>query len=741
MEETGGVAPNKVTENEIVVRIANTEETISKKEQRHSKSFSAAESSSLSFKGFGDSQVELAEFDNLRNKGQASTMSVTPTKKLMGRSEFPKPKSRLVEPQYKKYANFVEQDARNSPKNIAVHAARDAPEETSVVNRRTGTPGEEEEEDDEDDEVYKIAHIEVSKKSGMKWRVLFFVELIAFVCITGVLIASLTVHELQHKEIFGLELWKWCVLALSIICGRLVTEWFINLLVFLIARNFLFKKKVLYFIFGVKNSVQFFVWLCLILLAWGLLFNRGETRSPEVTTILNYITWALVSFVVGAGIWLIKTFLIKLLASKFQSARFFNRIQESIFHQYILTTLSGPPLMESAEQEGKISRSGQLSFKTMVNENKREKEQVIDVDKLKKMKQEKVSAWTMKGLIYVISTSGLSTISYTPESDLKDNEITSEWKAKAAAYRIFSNVAKPGKDYIEKDDLLRFMKHEEVEHVFSLFEGAVETGRIKRKCLKNWLVDVYFGRQSLIHSLHDTKTAVADLNVLASVFVIILIIIVFLLIMGLLTTHALVVIISQLVVVAFVFGNTAKTVFESIIFVFAMHPFDVGDRCVIDGVQMVVEEMKILNTVFLRLNNEKIFYPNSVLATKPISNYYRSPEMGDCIEFDVDVSTSIESIGALRASIKAYLESMPQHWRPNHSVVVQDIENGHKMEMALYVTHTINFHNYDDKRRRRSELILELKTMLQDLNIKYHLPPQEVRLSHVKSEDSTTQTL
>ena len=73
---------------------------------------------------------------------------------------------------------------------------------------------------------------------------------------------------------------------------------------------------------------------------------------------------------------------------------------------------------------------------------------------------------------------------------------------------------------------------------------------------------------------------------------------------------------------------------------------------------MVVEEMNILSTIFLRYDNEKIFYPNSVLATKPISNFYRSPEMQDWVEFSVDVSTSIESIGALKAKLKAYVLTM-----------------------------------------------------------------------------------
>lgn len=73
---------------------------------------------------------------------------------------------------------------------------------------------------------------------------------------------------------------------------------------------------------------------------------------------------------------------------------------------------------------------------------------------------------------------------------------------------------------------------------------------------------------------------------------------------------------------------------------------------------MVVEEMNILSTVFLRFDNEKIFYPNSVLATKPISNFYRSPEMSDTVEFAIHVSTSVETILALKGRIKAYVHSI-----------------------------------------------------------------------------------
>ena len=260
---------------------------------------------------------------------------------------------------------------------------------------------------------------------------------------------ALTVHKLQSTVIWGLELWKWCILVLVIFCGRLVTEWFINVLVFLIEMNFLLKKKVLYFVYGLKRSVQVFIWLGLVLLAWGLLFDGGVKRTRRTSRVLNYITRAFAGCLIGAAIWLLKNLLVKLLASSFQCTRFFDRIQESIFHQYVLRTLSGPLLMELAKKVGSTTSTGQLSFRNK-KENAEAKEEVIDVDKLKKMKQEKISAWTMKGLINVIRSSRLSTISNSldsyddDDSEQKDEEITSEWQANAAAYRIFNNVAKSG---------------------------------------------------------------------------------------------------------------------------------------------------------------------------------------------------------------------------------------------------------------------------------------------------------
>lgn len=67
--------------------------------------------------------------------------------------------------------------------------------------------------------------------------------------------------------------------------------------------------------------------------------------------------------------------------------------------------------------------------------------------------------------------------------------------------------------------------------------------------------------------------------------------------------------------------------------------------------QMIVEEMNILTTVFLRFDCQKIIYPNSTLSTISIHNYYRSPDMEDAIDFWVHITTPLETINLIKQRI------------------------------------------------------------------------------------------
>ncbi|KAL4590174.1 hypothetical protein LXL04_003098 [Taraxacum kok-saghyz] len=694
-------------------------------------------------------------------------------RKTLTRSIYSKPKSRFGEQQpiidHNMFDDMPEpvNQTSNSPMRTSARASPRAPGNTTAspsgtpskgtprtlsINPKTplmaspGGAGGDNDADDEEEEIYKKVNIRKQLKlKRVKMKVLFQWALLLL--LVGCIAASLTIPKLKTFKIWSLELWKWFVLITVIICGLLVTNWLMHFIVLLIELNFMLRKKVLYFVHGLKKSVQVCMWLIVVLVTWTSLFNSNHVdRSKTAAKVLDYLTWTIVALLVGSILWLLKNLLLKILATSFHVSNFFDRIQESIFLQYVLHTLSGPAVMESLQNVGTSTSKSQFSLQVKrKGKDTKAKKEVIDVSKLHQMKREKVSAWTMKMLVDTISNSGLSTFSgeleesayYGPGVESTDKEITSEMEAIAAAYHIFRNVAPHGFTYIEDIDLRRFMIKEEVDVVFPMIDVA-DKGQIDRKTLTEWVVKVYNGRKALAHALDDTKTAVNELNKLVTAVLIVIMIIVWLLLTEIATTKILVLLSSQLVVAAFIFGNTCKTVFEAIVFVFIMHPFDVGDRCVVDGVQMVVEEMNILNTVFLRFDNEKIYYPNSVLATKPISNFYRSPDMGDNVEFYIDFATPFEKIGLLKDKIKKYLEKNPQLWHPNHNFVVKEIENVNKIKMALFFNHTMNFQDYPEKNKRRSELVLELKRIFEELVIKCYLLPQEVHLRPTETPTGPT---
>ncbi|XP_057247953.1 mechanosensitive ion channel protein 6 [Beta vulgaris subsp. vulgaris] len=638
--------------------------------------------------------------------------------------------------------------------------------------------------DEEEDDPFLEDDFPDEFKAG-QIGTLVVLEWVSLVILIGSLVCSLIIPVLRPKTIWKLKLWKWEVFGLSLVCGRLVSGWWIKLLVFFIERNFLLRKRVLYFVYGLKKAVQNVIWLGLVLLTWHCIFNR-QVQTNENSEPLKIVTKLVVIGEVGAVLWLLKTLMVKVLASSFHVKAFFERIQESLFNQFVIETLSAPPLFElrsTQEEEERVIDEVQMlqnaglnippelkasvfsrtksgialqhlnsqgsktlgaaaastpPFKSPIRQSigysgpigKKYHEEGITIDRLHKLNQQNVSAWNMKRLIRIVRHGFLTTldehIENTNGEDESATQIRSEVEAKAAARKIFRNVAKPRSKYIYLSDLMRFMQEDEALKTMSLFEGASEAERISKSSLKNWVVHAFRERRALALTLSDTKTAVNKLHKIVDVIVSIIMLLITCIALSIITPRSVVFLSSQVVVVAFVFGNTCKNVFESIIFLFVIHPFDVGDRCEIDAVQMVVEEMNILTTVFLRYDNQKIIYPNYILLSKPIHNFYRSPDMGDAVEFCLHLATPPEKIALIKQRITCYIVNKKEHWYPDPMIVLKDAESLYMLRIAVWVTHRMNFQDMGERWVRRAHLVEECIKIFRELDIEYRTYPVNV---------------
>lgn len=304
------------------------------------------------------------------------------------------------------------------------------------------------------------------KKSKKKGKITLVniigaVEWAIFVGVVAFLVASLCVDKLKTRVIWGLEIWKWCVLAAVFFCGHLVTQWAKDLIVFLIENKYFFNEKVVYFVHGMKQSVRVVIWLSLVFLAWFLLIDHGGggggsgKRSRKTTRVLNYITKALAGCLIGAVLWMIKTLLVKSIAASFHVKTFFSKIREAISHEYVLWTLSLPPKSTDSAENGGDGLSTCLCFKIpkwrkSSKGSKEKKEEEITIKKLGKMKAGKMPVSTMGHLIDRIRSSKLSIISSvlddSPGLIGEQKQITSTPEVEDAASQIFHNVKNPNQE-------------------------------------------------------------------------------------------------------------------------------------------------------------------------------------------------------------------------------------------------------------------------------------------------------
>lgn len=197
---------------------------------------------------------------------------------------------------------------------------------------------------------------------------------------------------------------------------------------------------------------------------------------------LRMLNKLMVCMLVATSFWLVKTLMVKVLASSFHVNKFFDRIQEALFNQYVIETLSGPPLVEIEnhiiEEErtlaevnrlqnaganmppdlgenvlpAKSGRSGRFP-KPQPGIKTDEKEQVISIDRLHRLNPKNVSAWNMKRLMKIVRVGALSTLDeqlhdMNKQDDESTTQIKSEIEAKRAASKIFLNVAKAGSKYV-----------------------------------------------------------------------------------------------------------------------------------------------------------------------------------------------------------------------------------------------------------------------------------------------------
>lgn len=347
-------------------------------------------------------------------------------------------------------------------------------------------------------------------------------------------------------------------------------------------------------------------------------------------------------------------------------------------------------------------------------------------------------------------------------SNGSDYRIEIQKEAKRVSSKLYKYLVSPERTYLLGQDLLPYIEDE------AEFIRAVTL--IKRNCEGSYqtvimtideCIHYAFGSQDLLRaidgiltevyvtakSLQTIETALDKVDFFFTLLVALFMIIVIAIVIGG-ALKLLLALSTMLSGAAFAFGTSAKNMFESMIFLLVIHPFDVGDRVFIPlGTTMasvsttvatmagtdaldnlIVSEMHLLSTVFERWDGVKLYVPNYILAGKPIYNIRRSGPTCELQRIHLDFSTPVAKIDELRRRLDEYVRKEQLDFTDLSRIVIDSMENCNRINVNLIYQHSTNWQDMDTQLARRSKMLAFVKDTLEQLEISYLPPVQRVAI-------------
>ncbi|KAH9040170.1 hypothetical protein EDB85DRAFT_2072323 [Lactarius pseudohatsudake] len=451
---------------------------------------------------------------------------------------------------------------------------------------------------------------------------------------------------------------------------------------------------------ALRRYVALFAWTLTIWIAWNpLIDNRQDAKaSAKSIRIIDFIGKLLFGIYLCAALLLFEKFSIQWIAGKFHERSYAERIADQKFAVKALTTLYRNSTELPENPDGPHDSRGDKRL--AVNPRR------IVKQALKGVRFAATTTTTVLGNV-ASEIAGSSLLQPNSPQAMVVTALESANKTKLLARRIFFSFRKPGRDYLVFQDISRFFPSLEVaDSAFALFDrdgnGDVSLEETEQAC-----GDFHREQLSIEHSMRDLDSAVGRLdNLLMSVYVIVA---------ALIIAVALETQVASLITAAgtlvlglsWLIGSSLHDVLTCIIFLFVLHPFDVGDRVDLSKDSYTVKEIRLLSTIFLDGHGTYVQVSNIVLSNL----------MSESFTFDVHYSTTFEQIEKLRSLMLGFVQSERREFQPLFDIVVVDIPDQEKMTLKAEIMYKSNWQQGALKAIRRNKWVCALKMYLAEAKI------------------------
>ncbi|KAK9909747.1 hypothetical protein WJX75_006863 [Coccomyxa subellipsoidea] len=294
-----------------------------------------------------------------------------------------------------------------------------------------------------------------------------------------------------------------------------------------------------------------------------------------------------------------------------------------------------------------------------------------------------------------------------------------EKQAKRVAFYIYWNL-KPFSErkYLTAEDFEEVLPLAQSREAFGLLDRD-GNGKLTPRELCQGVCEIFRERTNLAIQLKDTKTVVGRLKFVISVILHILFIFFYLTIYNVDIQKVWLLFSSVVLAFAFVFGNSIRQLYEAVIFLFVIHPYDVGDWLMIDGAQYQVEEISLTTTTLRGADMVRQYFPNTRMTGSSIVNLSRSDNKYEIFKIPVGLGTPSNVVEAITKRVDEHLKSSKMEFSGNRDIVFKEITETMPIRMVILVAVQMTHTGSDVGRtlRARSGILTVINDTLQSMGV------------------------
>ncbi|AFM99140.2 hypothetical protein EHEL_100460 [Encephalitozoon hellem ATCC 50504] len=236
--------------------------------------------------------------------------------------------------------------------------------------------------------------------------------------------------------------------------------------------------------------------------------------------------------------------------------------------------------------------------------------------------------------------------------------------------------------------------------------------------LKAKAVALYKERTDISRTLQSRDIVINKLDIILVAIAMYFGAILVMILLGINYSGILATILPSIVTFSWIFSDTIKEIYNCFIFLLVNHPYDCGDRVVIDGEELYVSSVDLLSSTFTGVNGRQVFIPTSTLFRTKIHNIRRSGKQFSEVGILVSKMTSFDTALKLKDGItKAISESTKSF---SGEIYIREFKaEGDNVKIVFAIQHQTNFQDIKKKHDRRVEIVNILEREMKAQKIEY----------------------